>query len=114
MKTIPLANCPYKWEQEQINGEIVVYIGSWHEHFSREEYVDVWQMLNDGTLEIQEKLRGNTVVATRLVRKNNIGEELLISESGIIFSPFWRKKTYSFHKLQIAEQGAQPDAFGAG
>jgi len=105
MKTILLSDCPYDWQQEQDNGEITVYIGPWHEHFSREDHIDVWKMLEEGTLELQEKLRGATVVASRLVRKTDQGEEELISETGILFSPFWKMKSYNIHKLRIAEQG---------
>jgi hypothetical protein len=101
MKTIALADCPYDWVAIDNGWEILLKIGAWHEHLSREEYLKYESLLNDGVLELQEKHRGKTIVTTRMVRFID-GKEHLLSETGLLFSPFWKPLSYKHYKIKIA------------
>ena len=101
-KHIKLRDCPFEWIVEEEAEEVLLILGSWHGHFSKAEYESLEKSLEDGALELQEKRRGKSVVAARLVQKRDEGE-VLISEYGLLFSPFWKKKSYSMHSLSAAD-----------
>jgi hypothetical protein len=106
IKTIKLQDCPFDWVLMDNEWEWILTVGEWHEHFSREEYVAFEKLLDENSLELQEKYRGNKVVATRMCRILN-GGEILLFETGLLFSPFWRKLSYKHHPLRKLPQASQ-------
>lgn len=101
MKCIKLKNCPYDWEVDDNGEEIILNIGVYHDHLDRDYYAELESKLDEGCLELQEKLRGSYVVATRLVDNADEGE-YLISEMGILIPLCWKKKSYEYYPLKRA------------
>lgn len=101
VKTIELIECPYDWEVVDNGDEIILNIGVFHEHLTHDEYAELESKLGEGRLELQEKLRGGYVVATRLVERTPEGE-ILISEMGLLIPLFWKKKSFKFYPLKRA------------
>jgi len=74
--------------------EITLLAGAWHEHFERPcELQEFLEKLFVGSIQVVVKHRGKTPVAYQLQLVDN-GTPKVLSQSGMIFSPFWWKKSY--------------------
>lgn len=74
--------------------EIILFGEAWHEHFEGpNEFQEFLKELFIGSIQIVTKYRGNTPVAHQLQILRD-GVPIVISQTGSIFSPFWREKSF--------------------
>ena len=77
-----------------ITHECTLYTDYWHEHFSSsEDFENFLYMLFKGVISVILKFRGQKYVGHRTTLIED-GKTNTMSFSGLIFSPFWKKKSY--------------------
>ncbi|HBC88531.1 MAG TPA: hypothetical protein DCZ94_16410 [Lentisphaeria bacterium] len=92
--------------------EVIISTDKWHEHFGEgNSYQDIVLFFDDlfsGRIAVVIKYRGSMAVAHSIQKFDKDGKvEMIISWSGNIISPFWRKKSYKkldyiFNSQQLA------------
>jgi hypothetical protein len=86
------------------HGECILYTDLWHEHLATIE--DVRLFLDDlfkGIVEIVVKYRGRMPVSHAVKVITDEGERV-VSRTGNLVSPIWRKKTIKTHKYKLANK----------
>jgi len=77
--------------------EIIISTESWHEHFGKynsyEDAIDFFDDLLSGKAYILVKYRGDFPVAHSLHKINKDNNDITLSRTGSLISPFWRKKS---------------------
>jgi len=88
-----------------VGDEFIVFAEEWHEHFDgAEEVLTFVRGLLSGTIEVAVKFRGPTPVGHQ-VHALEGGVRRVVSASGCLLSPFWRKKTIRILRYASPEAG---------
>lgn len=92
------------------SNDCIICTESWHEHVA--DYYGLNSFLHllfSGTIRITVKYRGRFPVA-HCVRKMHKGKEVVISRTGSLVSPFWKKKSYKTLEYQPAKNALEGES----